>query len=97
MPPRSDGLSGASDADHMRHVVERGYVLITMDPDDFLDLHEQCIADGRHHPGILLVYRDRYHAKDMSPEQIAHSVEKLIASGIPIADGAHVLNHWRYP
>ena len=31
----------------------------------------------------------------MEPPDVVQAVEELRASGIPIADECHVLNHWR--
>lgn len=53
--PRAAGTSGASDAEHLDYAACRGYTLLTKDPDDFIDLHNQWQAMNRTHSGILLI------------------------------------------
>jgi uncharacterized protein DUF5615 len=53
---RSAGTSGVSDDDHLAYAARQGHILLTKDPDDFLDLHRQWRATNRDHSGILLVY-----------------------------------------
>jgi hypothetical protein len=93
--PRSERTVGAHDADHLSHAAAHDYALITRNPRDFRALHDEWLALGQSHAGILLVYRDNNMAKDMSPSDIAHAIERLLGSGIPIANGIHILNHWR--
>ena len=49
----------------------------------------------RAHAGILLIYEEKEVRKNMGRAQIVAAVDNLIASGIPIANGVHILNHWR--
>jgi len=67
----------------------------TSDPDDFLDLHYHWRATARTHLGILLVYEEKEVSKNMSRAQIVLSIDHLTASGIPIVNEIHTLNHWR--
>ena len=39
--------------------------------------------------------RENNPARDMSPRGIARAIGKLLASGIPLEDSFHILNHWR--
>jgi hypothetical protein len=93
--PRSERTVGAHDPDHLHHAAIHDYVLITKNPRDFCALHEEWRSLGRSHGGILLVYRDNNKAKDMSPSDIAHAIDHLLGSGLPIANEIHILNHWR--
>src|SRR5690349_19198004 len=93
--PRSEKLIGADDPDHLRHAAAHHYALITQNPRDFRALHAEWQATGLSHAGILLVYRDNNKAKDMSPSDIAHAIERLLGSGVAIASEIHILNHWR--
>ena len=93
--PRSTGMSGSSDDEHLSYAARHGYVLLTKDPDDFLDLHLHWHATNRTHSGILLVYEEKEVNKNMSRAQVVIAIEHLVASGIPIANESHTLNHWR--
>jgi hypothetical protein len=31
----------------------------------------------------------------MQPSEVARAIDNLLASGVPIANKVHVLNHWR--
>jgi len=93
--PRDVGTSGVSDSEHLDYAVRQGYTLLTKDPDDFIDLHNQWQATGRTHSGILLVYEEKEVSKNMSRAQVVVAIDNLIASGIPIANEVHTLNYWR--
>lgn len=93
--PRSAGTSGVSDEEHLAYAARHGYTLLTKDPADFLDLHHHWRAMARTHSGILLVYEEKEVSKNMSRAQIVLSIDHLTASGIPIVNEIHTLNHWR--
>jgi hypothetical protein len=93
--PRSEKTVGAHDDDHLIHAADHGYVLITRNPRDFQALHAEWQAQARRHSGILLVYRDNNKVKDMTPGDIARAIDRLLASGLPIANEVTILNHWR--
>src|SRR5947209_18554476 len=91
--PRSERTSGARDATHLEHAAQRGYTLLTTNPKDFRDLHDERQAQGRKHAGILL-YQDNIKGKDMEPPDLVDAIRRLLASGLSIANELHVLNHW---
>ena len=93
--PRVTGTSGVSDKEHLDYAARCGYTLLTKDPDDFIDLHDQWQASNRPHSGILLIYEDKDVRKNMSRTQIVAAIENLIASAVPIANEVHNLNQWR--
>lgn len=93
--PRSEGLLGADDSVHFAHAVLIRCAIFTKNPADFIALHEEYVESGRIHFGILLVYQERIHRKDLPPDAIARSLRNLESSGIPIANAVHNLNHWR--
>ena len=93
--PRSAGTSGVADDEHLAYAARRGCILLTKDPDDFLDLHRLWRATNRSHSGILLVYEEKEVHKNMSRVQIATAIDHLVASGMPLANEIHTLNHWR--
>jgi predicted nuclease of predicted toxin-antitoxin system len=93
--PRIGGISGAQDQEHLEYAARQGLSLITRNPDDFIELHQEWQAVGRPHAGILLVYEDNVKGKDMEAADIVRALDKLLASGLPIANELHTLNHWR--
>src|ERR1051326_5151493 len=88
--PRSERLRGADDPDHLAHAAARGHTLVTANPADFVQLHQQWQSEGRVHHGILLIFQDNIKGKDMEPPDIARAVLKLLASGLPIENELHI-------
>jgi hypothetical protein len=93
--PADVGLAGREDPVHLTHAVLQGRVLLSHNYRDFEQLHDLAMAVGGHHPGILVVRKDNDPKKDLTGHGIVRAIAKLIASGTPIADCYHVLNHWR--
>jgi hypothetical protein len=59
------------------------------------DSASRQLSSGGSHPGILLLHFDNNPTRDLTPRGIATAIEKLEASGAPITNELHVLNHWR--
>jgi hypothetical protein len=93
--PADVGLSGVSDPRHFTHAVREDRLCLTRNHRDFEELHELVQAVGGHHPGLLLVRFDNDPTRDLRPHEIVRAIAKLEASGAPIRDGCHILNHWR--
>lgn len=93
--PRTEQTRGLNDPLHLEHAAACGCALVTKNPQDFRDLHQAWQAQGRPHHGILLIYEENIRGKDMEPADIVRAIRNLLASGVPIADELHVLNHWR--
>src|SRR5262245_10553804 len=93
--PAAAGYSGASDARHLAYAIREGYVLLTQNYQDFLDLHDLILAAGGHHRGLLFLYTEHDPTRDMTPRRIAVAITKLEATGVPLANQVYVLNHWR--
>lgn len=93
--PRAAGTSGISDGEHLEYATHHGSTLLTKDPGDFADLHNQWQAMSRAHSGILLIYEEKEVSKNMSRAQIVVAIDNLVASGVSIANEVHILNHWR--
>jgi predicted nuclease of predicted toxin-antitoxin system len=93
--PRAAGTRGQSDDVHLEYAGRHGLALITRNADDFRDLHDLWHAEGRVHPGIWLVFLDNIKGKDMQPSEIVRAIGNLLASGVPIVNEIHTLNHWR--
>jgi hypothetical protein len=87
--------SGVSDAKHLAYAIREGYVLLTQNYQDFLDLHDLILTAGGHHRGLLLLYTEHDATRDMTPRGIAMAITKLEATQIPLANQVYVLNHWR--
>jgi hypothetical protein len=93
--PRSENTVGIDDPDHLIHATAHDYTLITKNPKDFRNLHQDWLSQGRPHAGILLICEDNIRGKDMEPADVTRAIRNLLASGVPIACELHVLNHWR--
>jgi predicted nuclease of predicted toxin-antitoxin system len=93
--PPDVGAQGASDARHFIHAITNASVVLTMDHDDFEDLHLVVRASRGQHPGILIVRSDNDASRDMKDHEIVRAIRNLEQAGVPIADDMHVLNHWR--
>jgi Tfp pilus assembly protein PilZ len=53
-------MVGRSDEDHLRHASSEGRVLYSFNIKDYSLLHEQWIASGQEHSGIILAFQQRY-------------------------------------
>lgn len=93
--PADIGLAGQDDPVHLTAAIEHGWALLTCDSGHFAQLHALVLASGGRHPGMLVVRRDNDPTRDMTPRGIARTIAKLLASEMRLADGFHVLNHWR--
>lgn len=93
--PADAGLSGASDAKHVKLAIESGLVVVTYDREDFTDLHDLVLASGGTHRGILLILRENNPSRDMTPRGIVTAIGKLEASKVSLENQLYVLNHWR--
>jgi Tfp pilus assembly protein PilZ len=51
---------GPDDENHLRHASNDGRVLYSFNIRDYSLLHEQWIASGREHSGIILASQQRY-------------------------------------
>lgn len=89
------GLNGQPDPRQLMHVIAEARVLLSGNHHDFLLLHQLVIASTGHHPGILIVRKDNDPRRDLSPRGVCNAIAKLEASGVPIADSLHIVNHWR--
>jgi Domain of unknown function (DUF5615) len=93
--PRECGTVGMDDRDHLEYASRHGHALLTQNPQDFIDRHEEWQEQGLQHAGILLVYRDNDPTRDMTAADILRSLGKLLTSRLAIRNSIQVLNHWR--
>jgi predicted nuclease of predicted toxin-antitoxin system len=94
--PADVGLGGADDDVHLRHATENRLILVTKNPADFLDLHEQTAGS---HAGVLAIYQDNDVTRDMPDTEIAGVITFLEAffgqHNLAFAGNFHVVNQWR--
>lgn len=90
--PAEAGTTGQIDEVHFEYAVSQGLILLTKNPRDFEQLHQ----DSPQHPGILAIYQDNNPDRDMSYGEIVKAIANLITAGITFPNSFHVLNAWRY-
>lgn len=52
--------SGDDDRSQLIYATQQGRVLYTRNLKDFCQLHAEYMAEGQQHPGIVVIYRQRY-------------------------------------
>lgn len=86
------GMIECDDAEHLDYATTRGRVLYTFNVADFYRLHENYLAQGKSHGGIILARQQRYSVGEQmrrllklmatkSAEQMKNNVEFLSAWG----------------
>jgi hypothetical protein len=93
--PADVGMTGKKDPAHFLRAIQSGRTLLTRNYEDFNLLHELILGSGGHHPGLMVVRRDNDPTRDLRPGHVVRAIRNLHASGVPIADELHILNHWR--
>ena len=88
-------MAGEDDPVHLAHAIDQGRICLSEDHDDFGKLHHLILRAQGHHPGICVVRRDNDPKRDLKPGGVVRALAKLLASGVPIVDHYHTLNHWR--
>jgi hypothetical protein len=54
------GMIGRSDREHLRHASGDGRALYSFNIKDYSLLHDQSVAGGHKHSGIILAFQQRY-------------------------------------
>ncbi|HEX9925457.1 MAG TPA: DUF5615 family PIN-like protein [Anaerolineae bacterium] len=85
-------LTGASDEIHFAHAQTVDRIILTLNPKDFLSLHQK----SPHSPGIFAIYQDNDPTRDMSYADIVKAIANLEDTGVPIAGGFWSLNAYRW-
>jgi predicted nuclease of predicted toxin-antitoxin system len=93
--PLDVGNSGATDPRHFTYALRQSLVLMTMNHDDFEELHDLVVAAGGTHSGVITIRQDNDPRRDMTLKTIAGAIGKLERSGLPLTNQVYVLNHWR--
>ncbi len=73
------GNLGAADDIHFAYAIERNYVLVTANIGDYLPLFNQWLAEGKTHPGLVLV--SSAHIKNYI--LIANELQLIAIAGTP--------------
>lgn len=55
-----EGRGGFSDAEQLAYATEQNRVLCTCNIRDFLPLHTDYLAQGKSHPGIILIHQQLF-------------------------------------
>ncbi|CAN5736734.1 hypothetical protein BH10CHL1_BH10CHL1_14210 [soil metagenome] len=85
-------LTGATDEVHFAHARITRQAILTYNPADFLELHQQ----DQDHSGILAVYQDNDPAKDMAYADIVRAIANLEQTGIAIPGSFWSLNAFQW-
>jgi predicted nuclease of predicted toxin-antitoxin system len=85
------GLNAAADREVLQRAILEQRVLLTRNCDDFLALHRELA----NHAGILAVYQDADHTKNMKYTDVVRALGTLTGSGVSLAREFIVLNAWR--
>ena len=86
------GLSGETDELILEYARAENRILLTHNCDDFEVLHEF----NPNHPGILAIYNNDDHTKDMSNKTIVRAIANLESANITLANQFIPLNQWNY-
>ena len=95
MSPRAVVMRGVEDEAHLRYATAQQCAVVTANVRDFLRLHQTWQEEGRHHAGILALYRENNPQRDMTYAQIARAISRLERAGLPLQTMFHNLNMWR--
>jgi len=93
--PRAVAMRGAEDEAHLRYAAAYQCAVVTANVRDFLTLHQTWQEEGRHHAGILALYRENNPQRDMTYAQIARAISRLERARLPLQNTFQNLNMWR--
>src|SRR5262249_60650545 len=92
LSPRAVVMGGAEDEADLRYAAAPRCAVVTANVRDFLRLHQTWQEEGRHHAGILALYRENNPQRDMTYAQIARAISRLERAGLPLQNMFHNLN-----
>jgi hypothetical protein len=93
--PGENGRTGLRDPLHLVAAIVDSRAVLTLNYDDFKDLHVLLRAASGRHPGLLVIRKDNDSARDLSPPGIVNAIRKLELSGQAIENEYIILNQWR--
>jgi predicted nuclease of predicted toxin-antitoxin system len=89
-------LRSASDIAVFAYAINHNYVMLTHNCIDFSELAEQILQQGKHHSGLLLIYKDNNPTKDISVAAIIKALKNLQNSKLILIDQTIILNKYNY-
>lgn len=93
--PVEVGLRGTHDAIHLLHAIQEGRVTLTGNQRDFEALHALVTGLAFHHPGIMIVCREKNPSRNMKTRDIVRAVGNLGTAHPDLTGQVQVLNQWR--
>jgi hypothetical protein len=93
--PIENRTAGLPDAQHFIEAINDARVLLTLNYDDFHDLHQLLQAASGRHPGLVVIRKDNDSARDLTPRGIVNALRKLEQAGQVTEKQYLILNHWR--
>jgi hypothetical protein len=90
--PFEADIAGADDLFHFEYACQHQLTLVTKDPNDFEELHQQ----NKNHFGILAICEEADHSKNMSYNDVVRAINNLTSTNVPLVGQFYVLNHWRW-
>lgn len=84
-------LRGMSDPDLFEHAQKDRRAIVTYNREDFLALDRQYRAEGRDHPGIVILNPRRFPQRAGTIGALVTSLEAFIAAGRPYPGFIHWL------
>jgi predicted nuclease of predicted toxin-antitoxin system len=90
--PSQAEITGRDDFVHFNYAKENGLILLTKNPDDFIELHQMFPQ----HSGLLVIYQDNDPNRDMDFGEIVRAIHNLEQAEVAFVGTCHVLNAWRY-
>ncbi len=88
-------LRSVRDADVFAAAIAADRILLTHNPADFIELHEERMAQNQKHPGLFLVHR-KNKPTDMTYDQIVKAIENLETTAVPLENTYHSLVSYNY-
>ena len=85
-------LRGARDETHFQHVLETNQIILTLNPDDFYELHRK----HPEHAGVFAVYRDNDPTRDMTYRDIVRAIDNIQQLGVSIKGEFWSLNAYQW-
>jgi hypothetical protein len=85
------GMVGRSDEKHLRHASSDGRVLYSFNIKDYTLLHQQWIASGQEHSGIILAFQQRYSIGEQL-RRLLHLLNRKPAA--EMLSRLEYLSHW---
>lgn len=90
------GLRTASDHVLFNYAIAHKRIILTQNCIDFTEIATALLEQGKHHYGLLLVYKDNHALKDMNAITIIKAIKNLRKSKLTLRDQTIALNQYRY-